>query len=95
MKPLIIAALTFGFAAGALAGEMHGPGGGGWHGGGGDWGRNSGVLIDVPWNAIDNPNSSQPPDPNKQRCRDARHICFDQFGVDEPGYGTCMTNRGC
>jgi hypothetical protein len=66
-------------------------------GGRGGWGSNSGVLVDVPWSAIDNGNNSgiQPRSDYEIHCRDARHICFDQWGVNEPGYGRCMTKRGC
>lgn len=82
------------FAGSAVADQMDGRG----HGGrGGGWGANTGVLVDVPWSAINNgDNSGFPPtSPYETHCRDVRHSCFDQWGVREPGYGQCMASRGC
>jgi hypothetical protein len=81
------------FAGLATAGEMGKPG----QGGNGGWGQNSGVFVDVPWSAINNgDNSGIPPRSTYEiHCRDVRHSCFDQWGVDEPGYGRCMASRGC
>jgi hypothetical protein len=94
MRALAIGILAASFFAGAAAADDmrgdHGPGRNG-------WAQNSGVLVDVPWSAIDNGNNSGiPPRSNyENHCRDVRHSCFDQFGVSEPGYGQCMASRGC
>jgi hypothetical protein len=82
------------FANLAAADQMDGGG----HGHDGGWRQNSGVLVDVPWSAINNngDNSGIPPrSAYEMHCRDVRHSCFDQWGVQEPGYGRCMANRGC
>jgi hypothetical protein len=65
------------------------------HGGG--RGQNSGVYVDVPWSAINTGNNTGiPPRSDYEiHCRDVRHSCFGQFGVQEPGYGQCMASRGC
>lgn len=63
------------------------------HGGGG-WGPDAGVFVDVPWEALGNTNAP-PPDPNANRCREARHACFGQWGTDGRQYGLCMQRRGC
>ncbi|MFA5958069.1 hypothetical protein [Hyphomicrobium sp.] len=81
-------------SAAAAADGMDGRNRGGRDGG---WGPNNGVVVDVPWSAINNPdNSGIPPRSNYEiHCRDVRHSCFDQWGVSEPGYGQCMAARGC
>jgi hypothetical protein len=67
----------------------------GGHGGG--RGQNSGVFVDVPWSAISGGNNSgiPPRSAYETHCRDVRHSCFGQWGVQEPGYGQCMASRGC
>jgi hypothetical protein len=94
MKTLVAIAVACTMCAGFVAaGEMEGHG----HGNGGGWGQNSGVLVDVPWSAIDNGNNSGiPPRSDYEiHCRDVRHSCFGQWGVQEPGYGQCMASHGC
>jgi hypothetical protein len=90
MQRLAFVIATMTLISPAIAGDMEGR----HHGG--DWDRNAGVLVDVPMPQINYGNQNpQAADPNYQRCRDSRHICFDQWGVSEPGYGRCMTARGC
>lgn len=94
MKALATMAFACTMVAGpAVADQMNGHG----RGGRGGWGQDSGVVVDVPWSAINSgDNSGIPPQSGYElHCRDARHICFDQWGVDEPGYGRCMARRGC
>ena len=92
MKRLAIVAVACASIAGnAMAGQSHGQHGG--QGGrDGGWDSNAGVLVDVPWSAIMNANN---PGPTYSHCREARHICFDRWGVDEPGYGRCMWRHHC
>jgi hypothetical protein len=67
------------------------------HGGGGWGGPN--VFVDVPWSAVSgsgaNNNSAPPPNSGYNHCREARHICFDRWGVDGFRYGRCMADQGC
>ncbi len=93
MKIFAVTALAGVLVAGAAAAyqmNAHSRGGRGWD-------SDPGVVVDVPWSAINSSdNSGIPPrSAYEMHCRDARHICFDQWGVDEPGYGRCMTRRGC
>ena len=62
--------------------------------GGGRWGSDVGVVVDVPWEAMGSANAPAP-DPNANRCREARHACFDQWGTDGRRYGLCMRRVGC
>jgi hypothetical protein len=98
MKTLVVFAVACAaFISVAISEQMDPRGhGGGDHGGPG-WGQNPGVFVDVPWSAINNgDNSGIPPrSPYETHCRDVRHSCFDQWGVQEPGYGQCMASRGC
>jgi len=64
------------------------------HGGGG-WGPGPGVIVDVPWEAIGNANPPAPIATTPDRCREARHACFDQWGTDGARYGRCMRESGC
>ncbi len=93
MKALAIMAVACTMFAGAATADQMDNG----HGGHDGWGSNGGIVVDMPPSMFNGANNSgmPPPDPNEMRCRDARHICFDQWGVDEPGYGRCMTERGC
>jgi len=104
MKALGMVLLACVLTSGAAFAEgmRGGPGGGGgqhggWGPGGGGWGPNGGVFLDVPANGmIPNNYSSMPQKSDYEiRCSDARHSCFGQFGVNEPGYGNCMVSRGC
>ena len=63
------------------------------HGGGG-WDPGVGVVVEVPWEAMGYGN---PPAPNSapNRCREARHACFGQWGTDGQRYGLCMRRLGC
>ncbi|WP_290995726.1 hypothetical protein [Hyphomicrobium sp.] len=70
----------------SLVQQTHGHGGGG-------FGPDVGVFVDVPWEAI--AGNPPPPDPNANRCREARHACFDQWGTDGRRYGLCMQRLGC
>jgi hypothetical protein len=89
-------------AGSAMAGDGpgRGPGGNGGPGQGGSghggqgWGWSSGlnVFVDVPMTGAA---AGQQDDPQHDRCRDVRHSCFGQWGVDEPGYGRCMRSGGC
>lgn len=62
------------------------------HGGGG-FGPDVGVVVGVPWDAIGG--NPPPPDPNANRCREARHACFGEWGTDGRRYGLCMQRLGC
>ncbi|WP_156150658.1 hypothetical protein [Hyphomicrobium sp. 99] len=64
------------------------------HGRGGGWGPNTGVIVDVPWEAMGY-NNPPAPNPDANRCREARHACFDQWGTDGRRYGLCMQRAGC
>lgn len=94
MKRIVIAALACTIGASAVLAEPAGDRPGGDHRG---WGGGTGVIVDVPWSAISNGNNSgiPPRSDYEVHCRDVRHSCFGQFGVDEPGYGRCMAARGC
>lgn len=86
---VILAATTM--ASSAMAGDGNGRG----HGNGGrGWGWNSGlnVFVDVPMTGAA---AGAQEDPRRNYCREARHSCFGQWGVDEPGYGRCMRRSGC
>ena len=72
----------------SLVQQTHGHGGGG-----GGFGPDAGVIVGVPWDAIGG--NPPPPDPNANRCREARHSCFDQWGTDGRRYGQCMQSFGC
>ncbi|CAA2142680.1 hypothetical protein [Hyphomicrobium sp. ghe19] len=73
--------------------KTDGHGGGG--GDGGRWGGPGvGVVVDVPWEAMGYGNQPAA-DPAPNRCREARHACFDQWGTDGRGYGQCMRANGC
>lgn len=62
--------------------------------GGGGRGPDVGVIVDVPWEGMGYGNPPGPyPAPN--RCREARHACFNQWGTDGRGYGRCMRQQGC
>ena len=86
------------FAAMAVAGTaMAGEGYGNGHGNGGGqggrgWGPGLNVFVDVPTTGAQ---AGAPQEPQYDHCREARHSCFDQWGVDEPGYGRCMRSAGC
>ena len=78
-------------AGSAMAGDAYGRG----HGNGGrSWGWNPGlnVYVDVPMTGA---GAGVPEDSRYDYCRQARHSCFGQWGVDEPGYGRCMRRSGC
>lgn len=75
--------------------DGHGGGGGGSGGRGGGWGGPGvGVVVDVPWEAMGYGNQPAP-DSAPNRCREARHACFDQWGTDGREYGRCMRANGC
>jgi hypothetical protein len=95
MKTLAAIAVACTWFSGMAAADAPTSNGHGDHGSG--WGQNSGVLVDVPWSAIANGNNSGIPARSdyENHCRDVRHSCFGQWGVQEPGYGQCMANRGC
>ena len=82
-------------AGSAMAGDAYGRGHGNGGGNGGrGWGWNSGlnVFVDVP---VTGAAAGVSDDPRYEHCREARHSCFGQWGVDEPGYGRCMQRWGC
>jgi len=62
--------------------------------GGGRWGPDVGVIVDVPWEGMGYGNPPAP-GPAQNRCREARHSCFDQWGTDGREYGRCMRRLGC
>ncbi|HML28015.1 MAG TPA: hypothetical protein PKE16_04100 [Hyphomicrobium sp.] len=97
MKVLAAVVLACVMSAGGASAEPLDARGGGQGGHGPGWGTNPGVFVDVPWSAINNGNNSGiPPRSDYEiHCRDVRHSCFDQWGVQEPGYGKCMANGGC
>lgn len=80
----------------AMAGEGYGPGHGNGNGGNGGrgwgWGPGLNVFVDVPMTGAA---AGAPENPQYDYCRQARHSCFGQWGVDEPGYGNCMRRSGC
>ncbi|MFT3731081.1 MAG: hypothetical protein QM780_06590 [Hyphomicrobium sp.] len=94
MKALLGAAVACTMFAGLAAADGMSDRHRGDHGGGGP---DAGVFVDVPWSAIYNgDNSGIPPRSTYElHCRDVKHSCFGQWGVDEPGYGRCMASRGC
>lgn len=91
MKVIALAIFAATAASSAIAGEGFGRG----HGNGGrGWGWNSGlnVFVDVPMTGAA---AAGQEDPRRDYCREVRHSCFGQWGVDEPGYGRCMRRNGC
>lgn len=81
-------AMTGSAIAGEGPGRGHGPGGPGW-----GWNPGLNVFVDVPMTGA--AAAAAQDNPQQDRCREARHSCFGQWGVEEPGYGRCMQSRGC
>ena len=92
MTLVVFAAMAV--AGTAMAGDRYGPGqgNGGQGGRGWGWGPGLNVFVDVPTTGAQ---AGPPQDPQYDHCREARHSCFGQWGVDEPGYGRCMQSAGC
>lgn len=81
-------AMTGSVIAGEGPGRGHGPGGPGW-----GWNPGLNVFVDVPMTGAAAAGAQD--NPQQDLCREARHSCFGQWGVEEPGYGRCMQSRGC
>ena len=81
------AAMTGLANAGDGPGRDRGPGGRGW-----GWGSGLNVFVDVPMTGAQ---AGVQQDPQRDQCREARHGCFGQWGVEEPGYSRCMQSNGC
>ena len=81
-------------ATSAIAGQGHGHGHNGYpdHGYGNGWGSGINVYPEIPMSEAA---ARYRQAPQYSHCREARHICFDRWGVREPGYGNCIWDHGC